>query len=87
MYSGSRPKRAKWAYDGICPDPAVFGVLLQLGGPPKFKMKKIPVVEFEKCIGPCVGSARYNKLYISGNDVNVRWSESGEFKFSGTYGS
>ena len=29
---------------------------------------------------------RYDNLYITGSHVNVRWSDSGEFKFSGTYG-
>ncbi|KAI8986871.1 hypothetical protein BD414DRAFT_461329 [Trametes punicea] len=77
---------AKWTYDGICPHPEVFGVLMGLGGPPTFKMKKFPVEEFEKLIGPCRGSARYATLYITGNDVNVRWYDTGEFKFSGTYG-
>ena len=29
---------------------------------------------------------RYDYLSITGSHVNVRWSDSGEFKFSGTYG-
>ncbi|KAI9064739.1 hypothetical protein FKP32DRAFT_1591207 [Trametes sanguinea] len=77
---------ARWVYDGICPDPAVFGVLMGLDGPPKFKMKKISVEEFEDLIGACEVSARYDTMYITGKDVNVRWSDTGEFKFSGTYG-
>lgn len=31
-------------------------------------------------------TCRFNTLYISGDHVNVRWSETGEFKFSGSYG-
>ncbi|CDO73361.1 hypothetical protein BN946_scf185008.g124 [Trametes cinnabarina] len=77
---------ARWTYDGICPDPEVFGVLMGLDGPPKFKMKKFSVEEFEDLIGPCQASARYDNMYITGKDVNVRWSDTGEFKFSGTYG-
>ncbi|OSD07938.1 hypothetical protein PYCCODRAFT_1463207 [Trametes coccinea BRFM310] len=77
---------ARWVYDGICSDPAVFGVLMGLDGPPKFKMKKISVEEFEDLIGPCEVSARYDTMYITGKDVNIRWSDTGEFKFSGTYG-
>ncbi|OBZ78325.1 hypothetical protein A0H81_02263 [Grifola frondosa] len=77
---------AKWSYDGICPDPEVFGVLMGLGGPPKFKMKKFPKAEFESLIGDFRASARYSDLYITSNDITVRWSETGEFKFSGTYG-
>ncbi|KAI0360752.1 hypothetical protein OH77DRAFT_1445873 [Trametes cingulata] len=77
---------AKWSYDGICPDPEVFGVLMGLGGPPKFKMKKFSTEEFEKLIGPIRGSVRYDTLYITSNEVTVRWSDTGEFKFSGSYG-
>ncbi|KAH9950921.1 hypothetical protein B0H21DRAFT_776327 [Amylocystis lapponica] len=77
---------AKWLYDGICPDPEVFGELLGLGGPPKFKQKKFPKEEFERHIGELTASVRYDMLYITGKEVNVRWSDTGEFKFSGTYG-
>ena len=28
----------------------------------------------------------YDKLYITSKEVTVRWSDTGEFKFSGTYG-
>jgi len=76
---------AKWSYDGICPDPEVFGVLMKLDGPPKFKMKKYTRDEFEDRIGDIQASVRYDYLNIT-SDVNVRWSETGEFKFSGYYG-
>lgn len=96
---------AKWCYDGVCTDPLVFGTLLRLDGPPKWKMHKIPVAEFNNMLGHIQGSARsirsyqasaqyptltthrYSNLYITGSHVNVRWSDSGEFKFSGTYGT
>ena len=29
---------------------------------------------------------RYDTLYITSKDVIVRWSDTGEFKFSGSYG-
>ncbi|KAH9919463.1 uncharacterized protein BXZ73DRAFT_52546 [Epithele typhae] len=77
---------AKWLYDGICPDPEVFGVLLGLGGPPTFKQKKVPLEDFEKCMGEITGSVRYDTLFITSGHVNVRWSDTGEFKISGTYG-
>ncbi|KAI0674213.1 hypothetical protein C8Q78DRAFT_967517 [Trametes maxima] len=77
---------AKWSYDGICPDPEVFGALLGLGGPPKFKMKKFSTDEFQKLVGPIRGSVRYDTLYITSAEVTVRWSDTGEFKFSGSYG-
>ncbi|EKM54452.1 uncharacterized protein PHACADRAFT_210252 [Phanerochaete carnosa HHB-10118-sp] len=77
---------AKWVYDGICPDPEVFGHLFNLGGPPKWKMKKFSKQEFEDIFGDIEGHARYNELYITNREINVRWSETGEFKLSGTYG-
>ncbi|PIL27444.1 hypothetical protein GSI_10593 [Ganoderma sinense ZZ0214-1] len=77
---------AKWVYDGICNDPEVFGCLMGLGGPPTFKMKKFSVDEFEKCLGALRGSVRFDTLYITSKDVTVRWSDTGEFKFSGSYG-
>ncbi|RPD65395.1 hypothetical protein L226DRAFT_550726 [Lentinus tigrinus ALCF2SS1-7] len=77
---------AKWSYDGICTDPEVFGALLGLGGPPTFKMKKFTVAEFENALGPIRGSVRYDTLYITSKEVTVRWSDTGEFKFSGSYG-
>lgn len=95
---------AKWSYDGICPDPEVFGALMGLRGPPAFKMKKLPKSELKDLKGRCEGHARcvfvssvlvcktlsvyrFNTLYISGDHVNVRWSDTGEFKFSGSYGT
>ncbi|KAH7931151.1 hypothetical protein BV22DRAFT_814 [Leucogyrophana mollusca] len=77
---------AKWVYDGVCSDPAVFGALLNLGGPPKLKMQKMPKDEFEDALGGISASVRYDTLSITGTHVNIRWSDSGEFKFSGTYG-
>lgn len=94
---------AKWVYDGVCTDPLVFGTLLGLGGPPKFKMHKVPVDDFNDLLGQVEASVRsvassafalfltlitdrYDHLYITGSHVNVRWTDGGEFKFSGTYG-
>ncbi|KAI0047377.1 hypothetical protein FA95DRAFT_1559222 [Auriscalpium vulgare] len=77
---------AKWTYDGVCSDPAVFGALLGLGGPPTFKMKKISKDAFEDAVGSISASARYDNMYITSKEINVRWSDSGEFKFSGLYG-
>ncbi|GJE92305.1 hypothetical protein PsYK624_084590 [Phanerochaete sordida] len=77
---------AKFVYDGVCADPEVFGYLFKLGGPPKWKMKKYTREEFEDLFGEVKGAVRYNALYISSGGVNVRWSETGEFKLSGSYG-
>ena len=97
---------AKWSYDGICADPEVFGVLMNLGGPPTFKMKKFSVADFENCLGGISASVRYvphclhilpevltvcwgrryDTLYITSKEVTVRWSDTGEFKFGGSYG-
>ncbi|KAG2156433.1 hypothetical protein DEU56DRAFT_846760 [Suillus clintonianus] len=78
---------AKWCYDGVCADPVVFGTMLGLGGPPTWKTHKMPIDDFENRIGRLDASARYSNLYIKGQHVNIRWSDSGEFKFSGTYGA
>ncbi|KAN0136684.1 hypothetical protein V8E53_005454 [Lactarius tabidus] len=78
---------AKWLYDGLCTDPDVFGILMGLDGPPTWKMKKLPKETFENLLGGISASARYDDLSITGTDVNVRYKpDSGEFKFSGTYG-
>ncbi|KAH7887395.1 hypothetical protein F5I97DRAFT_824347 [Phlebopus sp. FC_14] len=77
---------AKWSYDGVCADPLVFGTLLGLGGLPKFKMHKMPTNEFSRLLGGIEASARYSYLLLTGDHVNIRWSDTGEFKFSGTYG-
>ncbi|KAG1763581.1 hypothetical protein EV702DRAFT_1274422 [Suillus placidus] len=78
---------AKWSYDGVCADPVVFGTMLGLGGPPTWKMHKMPIDDFENRIGHLDASARYSDLYLKGQHVNIRWNDSGEFKFSGTYGA
>ncbi|KAG9317786.1 hypothetical protein JVU11DRAFT_2007 [Chiua virens] len=78
---------AKWSHDGVCTNPLVFGMLLGLDGPPKFKAHKVTVDEFNDLLGGIQASVRYDHLYITGSHVNIRWSQdSGEFKFSGTYG-
>ena len=43
--------RAKWSYDGLCGDPEVFAVLLNLREPMKSKTRKMPKDEFEQCFG------------------------------------
>jgi len=55
---------AKWSYDGVCADPAVFGTMLGLGGPPSWKMHKMSVDDFEKHIGCLDASARSVSLII-----------------------
>ncbi|KAG9123659.1 hypothetical protein FRC07_014366 [Ceratobasidium sp. 392] len=78
--------RASYAFDGVCPDPRVFGAMLKLDGPPTFKAKKFSVTEFENCVGHISASARYSYLSLT-SDINVRWNpETGEFKMGGKYG-
>ncbi|KAF5388430.1 hypothetical protein D9615_000671 [Tricholomella constricta] len=78
---------AKWAYDGVCADPAVFGAFLGLDGPPTFKTKKIPRDEFVNLIGDLSVAIRYDTLRVTSNDVNIRWNATdGTFKCSGSYG-
>jgi hypothetical protein len=51
--------RAKWSYDGLCGDPEVFAVLLNLREPMKSKTRKMPKDEFEQCFGDLDVSVRY----------------------------
>lgn len=53
---------AKWVYDGVCADPAIFGAFLGLDGPPTFKTKKIPKGEFQDLVGDLCVSIRYVAL-------------------------
>ncbi|KAJ7753930.1 hypothetical protein DFH07DRAFT_823636 [Mycena maculata] len=78
---------ARWAYDGVCADPLVFGALLHLAGPPKWKAQKYTVPEFEAFMGSIDASVRYDTLEMVGN-VNVRYQAAeGTFKMSGSYGA
>lgn len=56
---------AKFAYDGICTDPEVFGHMLGLGGPPTWKMKKFSREDFEDKIGRCTASIRCVLVLLS----------------------
>ena len=58
MHCACKTGTAKWSYDGICTEPEVFGALMNLGGPPTFKMKKFTLEEFEKCLGSITASVR-----------------------------
>jgi hypothetical protein len=42
----------------VCSDPIVFGSLLGLDAPPKWKMHKYTVAEFEEIIGSIEASVR-----------------------------
>ncbi|KAH7337294.1 hypothetical protein B0J17DRAFT_719189 [Rhizoctonia solani] len=74
---------ARFAFDGLCADPRVFGALLALGGPPKWKAKNFDRDEFEGFVGK---RPNYSTLKLM-TDINIRYNpETGEFKVSGTYG-
>ncbi|KAJ7661955.1 hypothetical protein DFH06DRAFT_1042855 [Mycena polygramma] len=78
---------ARWSYDGVCSDPAVFGSLLNLSAPPKWKMQKYTVPEFEAFMGSIEASVRYDSLELVAN-VTVRYQpDEGTFKMSGSYGA
>ncbi|KAJ7352192.1 hypothetical protein DFH08DRAFT_923179 [Mycena albidolilacea] len=78
---------SKWSYDGVCSDPIVFGSLLDLDAPPKWKMHKYTVPEFEEIMGSIEASVRYDTLHLIGN-VTVRYQpDEGTFKMSGSYGA
>ncbi|CAE6452102.1 unnamed protein product [Rhizoctonia solani] len=78
--------RARYAFDGVCPDPRVFGAVFGLNGPPTWRAKKYTYADFETHVGEVEGRARYSQLVLT-SDVNVRYNpETGEFKVSGSYG-
>ncbi|KAG8714703.1 hypothetical protein FRC09_017341 [Ceratobasidium sp. 395] len=82
--------RASFVFDGVCPDPRVFGAVLGLDGPPTFKARKYSVSDFCDIVGDIRASARwvprlfyrYNKTHLEArysylylrSDVNVRWN-------------
>ncbi|CAE6441830.1 unnamed protein product [Rhizoctonia solani] len=77
---------AKYSFDGVCPDPRVFGKALGLDGPPDFKAKKYTKEEFEDLVGEISKDIRYDTLYLT-SPVNLRYNPStGEYKVSGSYG-
>ncbi|KAJ6529010.1 hypothetical protein B0H10DRAFT_1862540 [Mycena sp. CBHHK59/15] len=77
----------KWSYNGVCSDPVIFGALLNLDAPPKWKTQKYTVAEFEAFMGSVETSVRYDHLELCGN-VNVRYQpDEGTFKMSGSYGT
>ncbi|KAG8781341.1 hypothetical protein FRC12_021977 [Ceratobasidium sp. 428] len=77
--------RAKWEYDGVCPDPRVFGAMLGLDGPPKFATK-FTVDEFEDLFGYVRSEVQYDTLGLT-SDVSLKWDETtGEFNLRGKYG-
>ncbi|KAG8714702.1 hypothetical protein FRC09_017340 [Ceratobasidium sp. 395] len=78
--------RAKYEYDGVCPDPRVFGAMLGLDGPPKFATKKFTVDEFEDLFGYVRSKVQYDTLGLK-SDISLKWDETtGEFNLRGKYG-
>jgi hypothetical protein len=55
---------------------------------PKWKQKRLSHEEFNELVdGQITAPVRYDTLFLTGTGVNVKWEpETGEFKFSGTYG-
>ncbi|KAG8937909.1 hypothetical protein FRC00_010023 [Tulasnella sp. 408] len=80
---------AKWMYQGVAPDPAVFQRLMQLPEPAKYKATKITLEQLYDILDTnyIETSIRYGSLRITSPNINVKWNkDSGEFSFSGTYG-
>ncbi|ELU36715.1 hypothetical protein AG1IA_09256 [Rhizoctonia solani AG-1 IA] len=83
MVPSCKTGSAKFALDGVCTDPQVFGRVLGLNDSPNFKTKKYTKEEFENLVGEITKDVRYASL----SGVNVRYdSGTGEFKISGSYG-
>lgn len=80
---------AKWMYQGVAPDPAIFQCFMQLPEPPKYKATKITLEQLYDILDTnyIETSIRYGSLRITSPNINVKWNkESGEFSLSGTYG-
>ncbi|KAG6813428.1 hypothetical protein H0H92_011125 [Tricholoma furcatifolium] len=60
---------ARFVFDGVCADAAVFGAFLGLDGPPKWKTKKIPKDDFEDLVGDLRVSIRQGFFLL-----NLRYS-------------
>ncbi|TFL04307.1 hypothetical protein BDV98DRAFT_636489 [Pterulicium gracile] len=77
-----------WVYDGICPEPDVFGAMFGIEGPPTWprKMKRFSAEEFQEFVGTIRASAQWHDLYLH-DDTNVTWKQKeGTFKCIGKYG-
>lgn len=50
-----------WVYDGICPEPDVFGAMFGIEGPPTWprKMKRFSAEEFQEFVGTIRASAQW----------------------------
>ncbi|KAI0384393.1 hypothetical protein F5Y04DRAFT_277766 [Hypomontagnella monticulosa] len=82
---------ARWSYTSSVPNPAVFFRMFRLEptGPKgkKWKQKKMPIHDFEGCIGEVEGSLRWGTLRLMPPHVNMKWNEEDNmFTVSGKYG-
>ncbi|CAE6506738.1 unnamed protein product [Rhizoctonia solani] len=78
--------RTKFAFEGVCSDPRVFGTVFGSNGPPNWRTKKYTYPEFEDFVGNVRGQVQYSYLVITSN-VSVQYNpNTGEFKVSGNYG-
>ncbi|GAA5883160.1 hypothetical protein JCM16303_006119 [Sporobolomyces ruberrimus] len=81
----------KWSYTGMVPNDRVFFALFDLPVPrlkkEHWKVKKLPMKDFEDCIGRVRNSMRYGWLSVTGDTVTLQWNaEDKTFTFKGTYG-
>ncbi|KAI1411360.1 hypothetical protein F5Y13DRAFT_191298 [Hypoxylon sp. FL1857] len=86
-----RVGRARWSYNGGVANAAVFLRAFRLEATndkgKKWKQKKIPIQDFESCIGAVEASIRFGSLRIMGPHVNLKWDEDDNmFTVSGRYG-
>ncbi|KAI1140637.1 hypothetical protein F5Y05DRAFT_410484 [Hypoxylon sp. FL0543] len=86
-----RTGRARWSYNGGVANAAIFLRAFRLEATnekgKKWKQKKIPIDEFESCIGEVTASIRWGSLRMMGPHVNLKWDEEDNmFTVSGKYG-
>ncbi|OTA56797.1 hypothetical protein K449DRAFT_153695 [Hypoxylon sp. EC38] len=74
-----RAGRARWSYNGGAANAAVFLRAFRLEATnskgKKWKQKKIPIDDFESCIGEVEASIRWGSLRIMGPHVNLKWED------------
>ncbi|CAE6441825.1 unnamed protein product [Rhizoctonia solani] len=71
--------RTKFAFEGVCSDPRVFGTVFGSNGPPNWRTKKYTYPEFEDFVGNVRGQVRYSYLVITSNLHRVYKAASSRF--------
>lgn len=82
---------ARWSYTSSVPNPDVFFRAFRLEPVntkgKTWKQKKMPIYDFESCVGRVEASIRWGSLRLMGPHVNLKWNEEDNmFTVSGKHG-